>query len=166
MAAWGASVRVVVMRVAATLMLLATLSACTNRRAASDADPWYAPPPSDHPPLAQWEVLDQNRVRIVLGQMLGQATELLEETAWMPISPVQAQEMTGLSYDGSGGFYLVRGLYLNWETGGFTAHTLDGQLWIVHRSLGAVAAPVKRQPLVVQLDSAPAQVHVTCSVAE
>ena len=160
--AGGVAVRAVVMSV---LVLIAT--ACSGRGAASDTDSWCAAPPSDLSLPAQWEELDQNRLRIVHGQLLGQAVDLLDQVIWMPISPVQAQEMTDMPFDGSGGFYLVRGLYLNWETEGFTARVLDGRVWISHRSAqGAGAVPMKRQPVVVKLDAAPTQIYVTCSTTE
>ena len=62
--------------------------------------------------------------------------------------------------------YLVRALYLNRETGRFSAYLAQDQLVVHHDSLGSSAVPMKRQALVLQLGRVPVKVFVSCSMAE
>jgi hypothetical protein len=62
--------------------------------------------------------------------------------------------------------YLTRGVYLNRDTGRFSVYILADQLVVHHGSLGSGPSSMKRQALVLQLDQSPAEVFVTCSMAE
>jgi hypothetical protein len=62
--------------------------------------------------------------------------------------------------------YLVRGLYLNRGTGGFTVKYDGRDLYVHHGSLGHHAVPMSRQPLLVALPRAPEHVYVLVSMAE
>jgi len=59
--------------------------------------------------------------------------------------------------------YLVRGLVLFEGTGGFQVYARDKVLWVLHSPLGRGPIPVKRRPVVVFLDGAPDEVHVSVS---
>jgi len=62
--------------------------------------------------------------------------------------------------------FLVRGLYLNRDTGHFIV-TFDGKdLFVFHGSLDRSAVPMKRQPIIVALPTPPLHVYVTASMAE
>jgi hypothetical protein len=62
--------------------------------------------------------------------------------------------------------YLLRGVLLNAQTGGYWLHVLGDQAWVHHGSLGHTPVPMQRHPLVALLATAPARVWLTCSLAQ
>lgn len=63
-------------------------------------------------------------------------------------------------------FYIVRGVFLNEETGGFSIFIEGKRLWVYHGSLGHFPVPMKRKALIVSLDQMPDEVFVTCMMDE
>jgi len=96
------------------------------------------------------------------------AERLLQDVAIVELTDQQAAEFIGQALPEAPGTkpYLVRGVYLNRETGGFSVYILEDQLLIRHSSLGSSPSPMKRQALVLQLERRPAEVFVTCSMAQ
>jgi hypothetical protein len=62
--------------------------------------------------------------------------------------------------------YLVRALYFQKATGGFSVCILRNKLLVEHLSLGHHWVPMKRSALVVFLKTRPEHVYVTCNTAE
>jgi hypothetical protein len=93
---------------------------------------------------------------------------MLKKTAIVKLTSAQAGELTGKPLSGPAGEspYLVRGLFLNEATGGFSIRYRDGMLSVDHSCLGSRPVPMTRCALVVFLKSPPKQVFVTCSMDE
>jgi hypothetical protein len=103
----------------------------------------------------------------VVAPRLADAEALLEDAAIVPLTSEDASELAGELLPEARGTapFLVRGLCLQRTTGRFTVY-LDGQSLVVHHgSLGSGSGLMERQPLVLQLDRAPIEVYVTCSMA-
>jgi len=62
--------------------------------------------------------------------------------------------------------YLVRGLALNEHTGRFSAFFRNSTLWVRHDCLGRHAVSMKRRPVIVFLERAPAKVYVSVHMDE
>lgn len=62
--------------------------------------------------------------------------------------------------------FLVRAVFLNRDTGGFTVTPVWSDLLVEHGSLGRSAVPMKRQALIVRLPQKPETVFVSCSMAK
>lgn len=149
-------------------LLCAAIGACAQaRRAWTTEDDWYHPLPAGTL-LAEWDPLDHDRVHEVIPERLPEAQELLQDLVIAELSPEQAASLIGATLCDAPGTkpYLVRGLLLNQATGSFAVYVLQDQIAVTHRSLGSSAAPMTRQPLVLQLEREPAQVHVTVSMAK
>jgi hypothetical protein len=154
---------------AALVLAGAALGGCaSDGRAWSSEDSWYNAPPPETPPRWQWEELDRARIHEVMASREPQAEELLADLAIVALSNEQAAELLGRTLAEVPGAtpYLSRGVYLNRETGGFSVYVLEDRLLVHHTSLGRSAVPMKRQALVLQLARQPADVFVTCSMAE
>ena len=139
----------------------------SSRPAWTSKDSWYADLPEDVSSWS-WPSLDHARIHEVIEPREAKAEELLEEVAIVPLTREEATEFLGEELSDVPGAepYLTRGIYLNRATGSFSVYILEDQLRIHHRSLGRRAVPMKRQALVLQLERKPAEVYVTCSMAE
>lgn len=148
------------------LSIIPLLAGCRDDRAASSVDSWYNPPPPKTYPLTGWKVLDFKQLHQVAADQQAAAEKLLETTAALEITPQQAADLTGQPLPAIPGIkpYLTRGVYLN--RGGFSVYWRNDQLLISHASMGHNPVPMKRQALVLQLAQPPAEVFVTCSMAE
>jgi hypothetical protein len=96
------------------------------------------------------------------------AVSLLQDVSSVALTDQQAAELISDSLPDLAGTepYLVRGLLLNRETGGFTVYTSGDQVVVHHGSLGGGAVAMTRQPLVLQLEQDPVEIFVVCSMAE
>lgn len=127
---------------------------------------WYYSPPSsedfmneiwDHP-VAFREVASSKELR---------AEEMLKSKRIVPLRLDQARFLSGGSYRKTKKSpYLVRAVYLNRETGAFSAYQFKNVLFVDHGSLGHDAVPMKRQALIVDLSKPPENVYITCSMDE
>jgi hypothetical protein len=149
------------------IMVSGTLIGCVSQRAWSTEDAWYRPRPSGTP-VGEWSELDRARIHEVVESKELVAEELLEDVAIVELTDEQAAELVGEALPDAPGTkpYLTRGVYLARGTGRFSVYTLDEQLVVHHGSLGSGGYPMSRQALVLQLERAPAEVFVTCSMAK
>jgi len=83
--------------------------------------------------------------------------------------PLSVSQAKAWGYQGpeSSKLYLVRAVSLNEGTGAFRVTLLpSADIVVTHDSLGHYPVPMKRRPIIVELDSPPRNVYVTCSMAE
>jgi hypothetical protein len=150
----------------ACVLLGGILIGCSSqRRAWTTEDSWYNPP-SSGTPVWTWPHLDRERLHEVVETKEAEAEQLLDDVAVVELTSDEASEFIGEVLPEVPGTkpYLTRGLYLG--RGSFSVHVFEDQLAVTHGSLGRRALPMKRQALVLQLERAPAEVFVTCSMAE
>ncbi len=139
----------------------------TSHGAWTSKDPWYADLPQDVS-SRNWPPLDHARIHEVIESKEAEAEELLQDVPIAELTSERAAEFVGEELPDIPGTqpYLTRGVYLNRATGGFSVFMLEDKLRVHHGSLGRRAVPMKRQALVLQLERKPAEVYVTCSMAE
>jgi hypothetical protein len=96
------------------------------------------------------------------------AEGLLQDVPLLEISVEQAGELLGQDLPNVPGTkpYLTRGLYLNRQTHMFSIYVSGDQLVVHHGTLGTSPQTMKRQALILQLESRPAEVFLYCSMAE
>lgn len=159
------------------LSLAICVGGCGDHRALSAEDTWYKPEPNGE------SRGDRYAVPCVPVKASGsnEAERRLANSDFIPISNDDVGHylyLDGPNKDAaklfdpsnepnrSRAFFLVRCLYLNRDTGHFSA-TFDGtNLFVHHGSLGHSAVLMKRQPLIVALPKPPSHVYVTVSMAE
>lgn len=151
---------------ACSLFIGLLLAGCRDDRTAGSTDSWYNPPPAKIYPLNGWQMLDFKQLHQVVPDQQAAAEKLLETSAALEITTQQAADLVGQPLPDIPGVkpYLTRGLYLN--PGGFSVYLRNDRLLISHASMGHSQVPMKRQALVLQLAQPPAEVFVTCSMAE
>ena len=151
----------------ACILLSGILIGCRDQRSWTTEDSWYRPPPSGTS-FWKWAKLDRARIHEVIESKQSAAESLLQNVAIVELTDQQAAELIGQALPEAPGTkpYLARGVYLNRETGGFSVYILEDQLLIRHSSLGSSPLPMKRQALVLQLEHSPAEVFVTCTMAQ
>ncbi len=139
----------------------------TSHGAWTSKDSWYADLPEDVPSW-NWPSLDRARIHEVIESREAEAQKLLHDVSIVQLTNEEAAEFIGEELPDVPGTqpYLTRGVYLNRATGAFSVYILEDQLRVHHRSLGRRAVPMKRQALVLQLERKPAEVYITCSMAE
>jgi hypothetical protein len=150
------------------IFLSGLLMGCGSRRAWTSTDSWYTGPPPDEQSTSPQSKLDPSRIHEVLEARQADAEQLLQDVSIVELTDQQAAELIGQPLPEAPGTkpYLVRGLYLNRGTGQFSVYVSSEQLVVRHRSLGSRAVPMVRQALVLQLEQAPVEVFVHCSMAE
>jgi len=166
----GSSMRMRLKFVLVCAIVVAVTAGCrADTRAFTSEDSWYRPLPSGTS-LRDWEVLDAQRKREVIDSRLAEAESMLETDSIVELDAATSFDLVGEPLPGIEGVsaapYLVRGLLLNRETGGFSVYLREDQMAVYHRCLGRRAMPMTRQPLVVQLERLPQEVYVTVSMAE
>jgi hypothetical protein len=99
---------------------------------------------------------------------MGAAERLLETADAVELSLAEANTMAGreLVPQGSKRPYLVRGVVLNRETGGFRIAVNGNDLLVYHGCLGGSPVPMKRQALIVMLPEKPRRIFVTCGMTQ
>jgi hypothetical protein len=140
----------------------------TPRLAWTQTDPWYTGLPSEGPLYWTWPELERQRIHEVAGSQEARAEELLQDVPILELSNQEAVEFVGQALPDVPGTrpYLTRGLYLNRQTYMFSVYVSGDQLVVHHGTLGTSPQPMKRQALVLQLESKPSQVFLYCSMAE
>jgi hypothetical protein len=117
-----------------------------------------------------WDQLSATDVYEVSSLMQPRTEIMLKRDAAIQLSGTQLQSFTGksLSRFGTHGkkAFLVRALYMNKMPKGYIVHSNGTQLWVHHEARGTMSRPMKRQALIVFLQSPPTQVFVTCSMSE
>jgi hypothetical protein len=151
----------------AWIALSGTLIGCIPRRAWTTEDSWYNPP-SQGALVGQGQTLDRARIHEVAESRQAEAEELLEDVSIVEISDEQAAGFIGQALPEVAGTkpYLSRAVYLARGTGSFSVTVYGDQLAVHHGSLGSGGYRMGRQALVLQLERAPAEVFVTCSIAK
>jgi hypothetical protein len=149
------------------IVLAGTLVGCTSRRAWNTEDPWYNPP-SQGVLVGDGQRLDRARIHEVIESRHAEAEERLEDVSIVELSDEQAAAFIGQALPEAAGTkpYLARAVYLARATGSFSVTVYEDRLVVHHGSLGSGGYPMSRQALVLQLERAPAEVFVTCSMAE
>ncbi|MHC4431859.1 MAG: hypothetical protein ACYTBS_08475 [Planctomycetota bacterium] len=149
----------------ATLVFVVAFCACVGNRAWTREDSWYTEPELALP----WDAeLKYELISSVPSSGLALAEQLLESRSWRRLSVAEVMELLGKDADTPTGkhLYLLRAVYLNAETGGFSVRHKDGIVHVHHSSLGRRAVPMKRGAVIVPLNSDPENVYVTCSMDE
>jgi len=151
----------------ACIMLSGTLVGCISRRAWTTEDPWYNPPSQDAL-VGQGQRLDRARIHEVVESKKAEAEELLENVSTVELTDEQATAFVGQTLPEAAGTkpYLARAVYPARGTGSFSVSVYEDQLMVHHGSLGSGGYPMGRQALVLQLEHAPAEVFVTCSITK
>lgn len=136
---------------------------CTNGSSWTTCDSWQDSCPNPIP----WDsLLPQEKIHPVTPAKILAASTLLATSASIAITSAQAAELTGITFSAPT-LYLVRAVSLNERTGRFTVHRLPGNaLTVLHGSLGRSPVPMRRHPLVLELDEPPSKVYVDCGMAE
>jgi hypothetical protein len=150
----------------ACIALSGTLVSCIPRRAWTTEDSWYNPP-SQGALVGQGQGLDRARIHEVVESRQAEAEELLEDVSVVELTHERAAEFISQELPEAAGAkpYLIRGVYLARGTGSFSVTIYEDQLVVHHGSLGSGGYRMGRQALVLQLERAPAEVFVTCSIA-
>ena len=134
------------------------------------ADSWYHAPQNfgEMPHVNSGNLIADDKVFEVLGARELAAEKMLETKALVELSAEAAQQMVGEAFHSLEDFtpYLARGLYLSKGTGRWQVYELGDKLEVSHMCLGKQAQPIKRQTLVLLLKTRPAEVFVTCGMAE
>ena len=133
----------------------------------SSVDPWYRRP-SGRSDFYHGERIPASDIIEISAAHRSAAEELLRDADCVEITAARAKELTGRSLSPANGksLYLVRAVYLNRETGGFTATSAENELLVHHGCMGGSAVPMKRTALVIPLPQKPRTVFVDCSMAE
>jgi hypothetical protein len=144
-------------RVAAGLLLLA---GCREPRFHEDA--WYRPPTREvSAECGSASSLSFHEVP--LGDDLAKR---LDQAAWVEVSDAEVGTLLGEAPPAAGlRHFVVRALYLQKATGGYSVKACGGRLLVHHGSLGHHAVPMRRAALLVELEEPPAEVFVSCSLA-
>jgi hypothetical protein len=149
----------------ATLLFVVASYACAGNRAWTREDTWYAEPEMALP----WDAeLEYELISSVPSSELALAEQLLESRSWRRLSVAEVAELLGKDANTRTGkhLYLLRAVYLNAKTGGFSVRHNNGIVHVHHSSLGRRAVPMKRGAVIVPLKSDPESVYVTCSMDE
>jgi hypothetical protein len=151
----------------AWIALSGALVGCISRRAWTTEDPWYNPPPQGAL-VGEGQRLDRARIHEVVESRHAEAEELLEDVSIVELTDEQAAAFVGQALPKAAGTkpYLTRAVYLARGTGSFSVTVYEDRLAVHHGSLGSGGYPMGRQALVLQLERAPAEVFVTCSMAK
>lgn len=140
------------------------LPGCVNhndRRAWTGEDGWYRPVDSSFAGT-EWQPIPDEQVWEVRDSLQARMQERLAEH---PVVPLSRQEAAAAveGYKAGGDSlqpYLVRALYLNYGTGGFSLYRSGTSLAAVHSSLGKSAVPMKRRALVILLPVPPQELYI------
>jgi hypothetical protein len=151
----------------ACIVLSGALASCISRRAWTTEDSWYNPP-SQGALAGQGQGLDRARIHEVVESRQPEAEELLENVSIVELTDEQAAGFIGQALPEVAGTkpYLSRAVYLARGTGSFSVTVYEDQLVVHHGSLGSGGYRMGRQALVLQLERAPAEVFVTCSMTK
>jgi hypothetical protein len=146
------------------LSVLAAGGCRLDERAWTKADSWYRP--TDGRAVARDGA--ELPVHEVQEGRIPAACSRLENASWVTLEPDDASDLVGTALTPAAGqqFYLVRAVFLNRGTGGFSAWRANECLYVHHGSLGHFPVPMKRTALVLELDRAPKDVYISCSMAE
>lgn len=130
-------------------------------------DAWYRLPLNGFDYEKAREVPRQNFHQVTTGRW-ATAQPMLQSQVIVPLSMAQARGLTAQKFVAPKGTkpFLVRAVYLNAGTGGFSVSQLGQRLMVYHMCLGGRAVPMKRWALVVFLKSRPTQLFTEVSMAE
>ena len=152
-----------------TAGIIFCLGACNNN-SAGYSNSWYKDIPENNP-LLSWEgkKIPESNIHIVSMLKESEAEKLLQNVSILEINNEQASGFTGkqLPIVPNTKPYLVRGvLYEGNETGRFSALVNGNQMRVHFGCLGDYHTSIKQQSLVIQLESMPSIIFVTCSMAK
>jgi hypothetical protein len=133
----------------------------------SSADNWYRPY-SGSPLLQQKNLVPKGSVRPVPDNLQPEAQALLQNEAWRELSTSEASAfgVAGLLKSSKERLILLRGVVLNEATGAFEVYEQDGNVLVLHISMGKKAVPMRRKAVVAVLQNKPKEVFVSCSMIE
>jgi hypothetical protein len=133
-------------------------------------DSWYHVPQSfgEIPHVKGGNLIADDKIFEVTGARELEAEKMLESNALVELSAEAAQQMVGETFHSLEGCtpYLARGLFLSKGTGRWQIYELGDKLEVSHMCLGKHARPIRRQAVVLLLKTKPAEVFVTCEMAE
>ena len=106
--------------------------------------------------------------RVAGAETTDEAVGLLEDVSIVELTEQRAEELLAKPLPGAPGTtpYLVRAQFLNKGTGRFLIYMSGDQISVFHGSLGGGERARGRQPLVLQLEEAPAEVYATARMVE
>ena len=158
------SIRMVMLLVIGVVMA----SCAGNQLPRESDDSWYRAPSAHVRDLSGWSLMEVSRVHEVIEPMQSRAQTFVSNSPYRLLSNEEAEKLIGGRLPNVEGThpFLVRGLFLNRNTGGYYVSIENSNIWVHHASLGRATVSMKRQALVLQLKEKPKELYVTCSMAE
>lgn len=129
------------------------------------SDPWIVRPPiDDYKEFHRQKISEKNWYEVVPPKLDAALRDLTSE-AVVALSCVEARWFAGVHYECTAGHtaYLIRAVYGQGETGGYSLYQFDESLLVQHSSLGSPL--YHRAALVVNLPSPPRRVFVDAGFA-
>jgi hypothetical protein len=137
-----------------------------DRHFAAPLDPWCRPPSDEFLQSGEAHELDPAAFAVVATRE-AESLAQLEHSAWVELSPREAEELAGRPLAGTGGrLVLLRGVAWDTPYGAFTVSRRPGEVRVNHGCLGRHPLPVVRRAVVVRLPDVPAEVFVDLGMAE
>jgi len=153
--------------------LLLTVSALAAVGAGGDSpwthrDSWYTGFPEGESPFQSWAPVSPDRYFPVDTDASAEAEGLLRDVSFALVSAEQASRFGSARASSPVGRqpYLLRGVLLNEQTGGFSLYSSGNRLLVSHDSLGQSPLPMRRRPLVAYLSEPPSELFVVCGIDE
>jgi hypothetical protein len=151
------------------IMVIALLTSISAFAATDDAQSWVSSPPADRVSYEhRGSQLEESCIFEVTVSKFDLAySQYLFAAPIAAITVEQAKMYAGAAYNCSESKhpYLIRGVYFNGGTGGFSAYHWGRNIWIFHGCL-AGGENLKKSALVVNLDFNPERVYVSAAVSE
>ena len=131
-------------------------------RAEQGGSEWQARPPTEN---SEKKALNDEDFYEVSASKEAIAVFDLKTESILPLTEDTAKWYTGHYYKCAKGKkpYLIRAIYGQGGTGGYSLYRIGSALWISHGSLGSPA--MNRSALIVNLDFEPTNIYVTRSIA-
>lgn len=153
------------MRTRLAFALAALLMAgCGDRRAFTEADSWYSPPPSNEPNTL--DALERDHFALVSEPLQPEAQALLADVPAKRLTAGEATRLVGKSLPKGEEYVLLRAVMLNDRESGLSVRTYGIRVLVSHGTLGRHPVPMKRKALVAVLPTFPETVYVSCWMAE
>lgn len=151
------------------IMVLALILCVSALAETDDAKSWLSLPPADRMSYERrGSLIDSSNVfEVVVSRFDLAYSHHLFASPIAAITTDQAKIYVGEGYRCPKGKrpYIIRGLYINGGTGGFSIYHWDRNLWVFHGCLGG-GGGLNKSALVVNLDFEPATVYVSASVSD
>ncbi len=152
-------------RLVFSTLLLILFSSCNfDRKAWSSEDSWYNPWNSDY---SEWTEVEDSLIIIINLDKMDLAEKLLENSSVVKLSNEECYYfLSDSSYKQKNNEYLVRAVYLQNFTKGYSIYNNEDTLIITHGSLGKEAVEMKHHALILNLPFQPKKLYSECYMDE